>query len=163
MYESFTNIMKMGPFNQVLESIPGFGPDLIKGEESTAKLKKLMTIMDSMSDSELDSREGAKLINKQPSRLVRIAKGSGVLVRDVQELLSQYTKFAAVVKRMGGIKGLFNGGNMAGRNVNPAQMAKLNQQMSKMIDPKIFQHMGGMGGITNIMKQLQNPMNAGRG
>lgn len=30
-------------------------------------------------------------------------------VREVQELLSQYTKFAAMVKKMGGIKGLFKG------------------------------------------------------
>ena len=154
MYEQFTNLMKMGPFNHVLELLPGFGQDFIKGEESTAKLKKLMTIMDSMSDSELDSKEGAKIINKQQSRLVRIAKGAGVLVRDVQELLSQYTKFAAVVKKMGGIKGLFSGGNMT-RNVNPMQMAKLNQQMAKMIDPRLFQQMGGMNGLQSMMKQLQ--------
>jgi len=156
MYEQFTNLMKMGPFNNVLEMLPGFGPDLLgsRGEESTAKLKKLMTIMDSMSDSELDSREGAKLINKQPTRLIRIAKGAGVQVREVQELLSQYTKFAAVVKKMGGIKGLFSGGNNMTRNVNPMQMAKLNQQMAKMIDPRIFQQMGGMNGLTSMMKQL---------
>lgn len=149
MYEQFTNLMKMGPFNHVLELLPGFGPDLIKGEESTAKLKKLMTIMDSMSDTELDSKEGAKLINKQSTRLIRIAKGSGVMVRDVQELLSQYTKFAAVVKKMGGIKGLFSGGNMT-RNVNPMQMAKLNQQMAKMMDPRMFQQMGGMSGLQSM-------------
>lgn len=150
MYEQFTNLMKMGPFNHVLELLPGFGPDLVnKGEESAGKLKKLMTIMDSMSDSELDSKEGAKLINKQQSRLIRIAKGAGVMIRDVQELLSQYTKFAAVVKKMGGIKGLFSGGNTT-RNVNPMQMAKLNHQMAKMLDPRIFQQMGGMSGLQSM-------------
>ena len=30
-------------------------------------------------------------------------------VRDVQELITQYTKFAQMVKKMGGIKGLFKG------------------------------------------------------
>ncbi|KAK4336944.1 hypothetical protein RND71_043516 [Anisodus tanguticus] len=158
MYEQFTNVMKMGPFNNILSMIPGFGPDLLKGAneaESASKLKKLMTIMDSMSDSELDSREGAKLFTKQPTRIVRIARGAGVLQRDVQELLSQYTRFAAVVKKMGGIKGLFRGGDMS-RNVNPMQMAKLNSQMAKMIDPRIFQQMGGMSGLHNMMKQFQN-------
>ena len=29
-----------------------------------------------------------------------------------------------------------------GRNANPAQMAKLNQQMAKMIDPRVLQQMG---------------------
>lgn len=28
------------------------------------------------------------------------------------------------------------------KNVNPAQMAKLNQQMAKMIDPRMLQQMG---------------------
>ena len=29
-----------------------------------------------------------------------------------------------------------------GKNVNPAQMAKLNQQMVKMMDPRVLQQMG---------------------
>ena len=32
-------------------------------------------------------------------------------------------------------------GNMS-KNVNPTQMAKLNQQMAKMIDPRMLQQMG---------------------
>ena len=73
------------------------------------RLKRLMTIMDSMSDKELDSLEGAKLFSKQSSRVQRVARGAGVSSRDVQELLAQYVKFAQMVKRMGGIKGLFKG------------------------------------------------------
>lgn len=59
--------------------------------------------------SELDSPNGAKLFTKQPGRLTRIARGSGVSTREVQELLTQYQKFAQMVKKMGGIKGLFKG------------------------------------------------------
>ena len=66
-----------------------------------------------------------------------------------------------------------------GRNVNPAQMAKLNQQMAKMIDPRVlqqmgmfpnwlnfltvcslylvlFMHAGGMGALQNLMQQVQS-------
>ena len=59
----------------------------------------------------------------------RVAAGAGVLEKEVQELLKQYAKFSQVgilaqkysshqlslvkvVKKMGGIKGLFKGGNM---------------------------------------------------
>lgn len=91
--------------------------------------------------SELDNRDGAKLFTKQQTRITRVAQGSGVTEREVRDLLTQYTKFAAVVKKMGGIKGLFKGGDMA-KNVNPTQMAKLNQSMAKMMDPRVFQHMG---------------------
>lgn len=150
--------------------IPGFSQDFMsKGteQESMARLKRLMTIMDSMNDSglrsfnmfvmiylisyyylicyvfilELDSRDGAKLFSKQPGRIIRVARGSGVTEKEVKDLITQYTKFAAVVKKMGGIKGLFKAGDMA-KNVNPTQMAKLNHQMAKMMDPRVLHQMG---------------------
>lgn len=158
MYEQFTNIMKMGPLNQILSMIPGFGADLLKGAseaESMSRLKRLMTIMDSMSDSELDSKEGSKLFSKQPTRVARVARGSGVRVREVQELLVQYNKFAGVVKKMGGVKGLFKSGDIS-RNVNPNQMAKLNQQMAKMIEPNMLAKLGGTSGLQNFLKQIQS-------
>ena len=44
--------------------------------------------------------------------MTRVANGAGVTEKEVQELLKQYSKFSQVVKKMGGIKGLFKGGNM---------------------------------------------------
>ncbi|CAK9807359.1 Signal recognition particle 54 kDa protein [Anthophora retusa] len=137
MYEQFQNIMKMGPFSQLMGMIPGFSQDFMsKGteQESMARLKRLMTIMDSMNDAELDNRDGAKLFSKQP----------------------------AVVKKMGGIKGLFKAGDMT-KNVNSTQMAKLNHQMAKMMDPRVLQQMGGMSGLQNIIKQLQQGAVGGLG
>ena len=81
-------------------------------QESQAKLKRLMTIMDSMNDRELDDADGAKKFSKEPRRVTRVAAGAGVTEKEVQELLKQYSKFSQVVKKMGGIKGLFKGGNM---------------------------------------------------
>lgn len=145
--------------------IPGFSQDFMsKGsdQESMARIKRLMVMMDSMSDGELDNRDGAKLFSKQPTRMIRVAHGSGVMEREVKELISQYTKFAAVVKKMGGIKGLFKGGDIA-KNVNPTQMAKLNQQMARMIDPRMLQQMGGMNGLQSMMRQLQQGAAGGLG
>lgn len=84
------------------------------------------------------------------------------LEREVKELITQYTKFAAVVKKMGGIKGLFKGGDIA-KNVNPTQLAKLNQQMAKMMDPRVLHQMGGMAGLQNMMRQLQAGAAGGMG
>lgn len=63
MYEQFQNILKMGPFNQLMSMIPGFNDFMTKGheQESTKRLRKLMTIMDSMAEDELDSSEGHRL------------------------------------------------------------------------------------------------------
>merc|ERR1711934_1115485 len=158
MYEQFQNIMKMGPFGQIMGMIPGFSQDFLsKGseQESMARLKMLMTIMDSMNDAELGGKDGAKTFAKEPNRVTRCAQGAGVMEREVNELLKQYTKFAQVVKKMGGIKGLFKGGDMS-KNVNPQQMAQLNQQMARMMDPNVLRQMGGMGGLQNMMRQLQS-------
>ena len=58
---------------------------------------------------ELDNLQGSKLFSRERGRVARVARGSGTSIREVDELLSQYNKFAAMVKKMGGIKGLFKG------------------------------------------------------
>nr|ACO13001.1 Signal recognition particle 54 kDa protein [Lepeophtheirus salmonis] len=156
MYEQFLNVMKMGPFSQILSMVPGFSQSFMaKGSEqqSQARLKKMITIMDSMNEKELDDR-GAKIFIKEPTRVTRIAGGAGVYEGDVQELLKQYRQFEQVVKKMGGIKGLFRGGDMS-KNVNPQQMAQLNNQIAKMMDPSVLRQIGGPNGLQNMLKQLQ--------
>lgn len=89
----------------------------------------------------MDSKEGARIFTKTPERSARVARGSGVNPRDVNELLAQYGKFAQMVKKMGGMKGLFKPGGID-KNVNPSQMAKLNTHMAKMMDPRVLHQMG---------------------
>ncbi|KAF5398698.1 Signal recognition particle 54 kDa protein [Paragonimus heterotremus] len=181
MYEQFQNILKLGSFSQMLSAIPGLGQELLTNDqESHRRLKRLMTIMDSMNDYELDSDEGARLFNRQPGRTLRVARGAGVSQAEVKLLLTQHTKFYMVVKNMGGIKGLFQSGPRGGmgagtgpgtgasgnapsltemaaasRSVSAGQMAKLNQSMAKVLDPRILHQMGGMTGLQNMMRQLQ--------
>ena len=86
-----------------------------------------------MNDAELDGKDGAKTFAKEPNRVTRCAQGAGVMEREVNELLKQYTKFAQVIFSFKGYKGLFKGGDMS-KNVNPQQMAQLNQKIAKMMD-----------------------------
>lgn len=58
---------------------------------------------------ELDSLDGNKLFQKQVERISRVARGAGVMEIEVKDLLTQYAKFAQMVKKMGGMKGLFKG------------------------------------------------------
>ncbi|VDQ00574.1 unnamed protein product [Trichobilharzia regenti] len=118
MYEQFQNILKIGSFSQVLSAIPGLGQDLLANDqESHLRLKRLMTIMDSMNDYELDSDEGGRLFNRQPGRTLRVARGAGVSQAEVKLLLTQHSKFYMVIKKMGGIKGLFQTGPKGGAGV----------------------------------------------
>jgi len=63
--------------------------------------------MDSMSNAELDS--DGKIFIHQPVRIVRVARGSGTTVREVEELLMQHKGFQNMVKKFGGNKNLFKG------------------------------------------------------
>ena len=64
--------------------------------------------MDSMNDGELDNDNVNKTFTKEPSRIVRIAQGAGVMEWEVHELLKQYTKFAQVINIIFTKKDFFN-------------------------------------------------------
>lgn len=166
MYEQFQNILKMGPFNQLMGMIPGFNDFMNKGheQESTKRLRKLMTIMDSMSEDELDNPDGHKLFKNNDDgskRLKRVARGSGSSPREVYELIDQYQKFAQMVKKMGGM-GLFKNGDLS-KNMNTQQMSQINGHMAKMMDPRVLQQMGGMDGLKKMMQQFNQSDGNGRG
>jgi signal recognition particle subunit SRP54 len=136
MYDQFQNIMKMGPLDKVMQMVPGFSnmPQL-QGADGNAKLKAYITIMDSMTDQELDN---AKVLNA--SRIARIARGSGRRIQEVNELLVQYKQFEKII----GTKGL--------KNMNPNNM----RNMANMLPPQVMQRMGGPGAIQQMMRQMQS-------
>src|SRR4051794_23771573 len=70
----------------------------------------------------------------------------GGLIRPQSELM----------KHMGGAKGMLKGMNPHNKNqpVNPQQMAKMNQQLSKMVDPSVLKMAGGMSGMQKMMQQF---------
>lgn len=126
MYEQFQNILNLGPISQVMGMMPGFTSDMFKGTEaeSQARIKRFMTIIESMNVGELDSPD-AKVFALPPNekgphpRVVRIARGSGTSVAEVELLLVQYKNFAAMVKKMGGKNGLFTKRTRPPRAVPP--------------------------------------------
>ncbi|RDA84242.1 hypothetical protein CP532_2122 [Ophiocordyceps camponoti-leonardi (nom. inval.)] len=136
--DQLSNITKMGPLSKMAGMIPGMG-NMMQGmddEEGGAKLKRMIYICDSMTDKELDS--DGKLLVEQPTRMTRIARGSGTSVREVEDLLTQQRMMAGMAKKMGG--------NM--KNMQRAQQAmgggNKAQQLAAM--QKRLQSMGGGGG-----------------
>eukprot|EP00741_Cyanophora_paradoxa_P020412 tig00021254_g19703.t1 len=150
MYEQFQNILKLGPLSKVMSMIPGFGQELItkgKEKESVQRIKNFMTIMDSMTDEELDGQK--QLV---AGRVQRIARGSGRSIREVEELMGEYKRFSKVVEKMKHLK-LGKGGDLKNMARNPANMMR---QMQGMLDPRMLKQMGGAAGLQNMMKQMGN-------
>ncbi|CAG8573808.1 5025_t:CDS:10 [Paraglomus brasilianum] len=149
MYEQFQNISKMGPLSKMMQMMPGMSELNFEGSDELGaqRIKRLMTIMDSMSNAELDS--DGKIFIHQPVRIVRVARGSGTTVREVEELLMQHKGFQNMVKKFGGNKNLFKG---MGQNMDPSKMSpqQIQQKMAAM--NKMLPR--GMPGMNNIMRSM---------
>ena len=108
LYDQMEAMSKMGSLGKLVEMIPGFSqikmPKELLGVQEK-KLEKWKFIMNSCTKKELEDPE---LIS--PSRIDRIARGSGCSIRDVRELLKQYKQGKKMAKMMGSM----GGGSMKG-------------------------------------------------
>ncbi|MRR36197.1 signal recognition particle protein, partial [bacterium] len=102
-------IKKMGSLESILGMIPGVGKAMkqMQGAQPSEKeLKRIEAIIDSMTPGE---RANHQIING--SRRLRIAKGSGTTVQEVNQLLKRFTEAQKVMKQLQkmGPKGLMRG------------------------------------------------------
>jgi signal recognition particle subunit SRP54 len=104
--EQLHQIKKMGPLEDILGMIPGLGK--LKGVKALRpderQLIRLEAIVCSMTTEE---RRNPRIINGR--RRLRIAKGSGTTVQDVNRLLKQFAMTRKMIKQFGrrGGKGAF--------------------------------------------------------
>jgi len=113
-------VKKMGPLSQLLEMIPGMGKALsdpaVKEALEGDQMKHTEAIILSMT---MEERRNPDLING--SRKKRIARGSGLTVQDINQLLISFKQSQKMMKQvmgmqkgMGGRKGLRGLGGMGG-------------------------------------------------
>jgi signal recognition particle subunit SRP54 len=95
-------MQKMGPLKNVLGMLPGVNPAMLQAAKlDDKKLKHVEAIVLSMTPKE---RSNPDLINGQ--RRLRIAKGSGRTVQEVNTLLSQFKQMQKVMKTVGKTGGM---------------------------------------------------------
>ncbi len=100
LYKQIESVKKMGPLNKVLSLVPGLGSLNVPKEMlemQDAKLDKWRHIFNSMTKQELEDPSVIDL-----SRMERIAKGAGVSVSDVREILKYYKQSKKVIKMFKG-------------------------------------------------------------
>jgi len=156
MREQFQNLLKLGPLSKVMSMIPGLSSVMGKGQEqeSVDRIKRFMTIMDSMTANELDGDN--TVFNKQPARVGRIARGAGVSIRQVHEVLETFKPFQKVARKMSsmGAAGLDRVTKAGPHGRMPGQVGA--RQLSSMFTPQMIQKMGGLGNIQNMMKKMSS-------
>lgn len=121
--EDFKNqlqqIKKMGSLESIMGLIPGMGKMMkqMPGAQTSEKeLKRIEAIIDSMT---LLERANHSIING--SRRLRIAKGSGTTVQEVNQLLKRFVEAQKVVKQLQklGPKGMLRGMGKLGKGMLP--------------------------------------------
>lgn len=160
MYEQLQYVTKLGSLQQVMSMIPGMNSEMLpQGYEKSGvqRIKRFMTMMDSMTDDELDCKKGVAL-DKDLSRVIRVARGSGVHPMAVAELLHEHKRFEKMVGKMGKAGLMKESGDMANLNRNPKQVM---QKLQTCVDPMMLQQMGGAQNMFNLMKQMENMDDAG--
>ena len=106
--EQLQQIKKMGSIEQILSMIPGMGkmklPANLQGSEK--ELVRVEAIIRSMTREE---RRNPGILNG--SRRLRISKGSGTSVQDVNQLLKQYLQTKKMIRQFkkGGMRGFAKG------------------------------------------------------
>ncbi|MEO0560933.1 MAG: signal recognition particle protein, partial [Chloroflexota bacterium] len=110
--EQLQKLRQMGPITQLMGMIPGMSKlqQQIDPKDAEDRLKKVEALIQSMT---VEERTNPKVINS--SRKRRIANGSGMKTRDVNELMKQYRVMRKMMKDlqkfgMDGIPGLGGGG-----------------------------------------------------
>ncbi len=110
--DQLQTIKKMGSMDSLLKLIPGAGKALKQAKEMQLpdqEMKRIEAIINSMTIKE---RRNHKIING--SRRLRISRGSGTTVQDVNQLLKRFTEAQKMMKKMQqmgpkGLKGLLGG------------------------------------------------------
>jgi len=123
--EQVRSMNSLGGLDKIKSMIPGFGAAKIPEnalENQEAKLKKWEHIIKSMTPYE---KENPEILEKQTSRIGRIAKGAGVNNSDIRSLIKQYKLLNEMLKSTRGLGDMSNG-------FNQKQMQKLAKKFGKM-------------------------------
>jgi signal recognition particle subunit SRP54 len=88
-YEQLKAAKKMGPLGDVFSMLGAADVPKEMVQQSEEKLKKFESMINSMTRSE---KKDASLLKKNPTRISRVAKGSGCSEKEVREFLSQFEK-----------------------------------------------------------------------
>ena len=100
--EQFKQIKKLGSFSQIISMLPGVDKkmlDQVDTEETAKRMVHIEAIIQSMT---MEERRKPSIIGA--NRKIRIAKGSGTRVQDVNQLLKQFAQMQKMMKQLSGAR-----------------------------------------------------------
>ena len=95
--EQLKQIKKLGSFSQILGMMPGMDRKMLEQVDTEENAKRMLHIEAIIQSMTLEERRNPKIIGA--NRKIRIAKGSGTRVQDVNQLLKQFADMQKVMKQ----------------------------------------------------------------
>ncbi|MDP4039073.1 MAG: signal recognition particle receptor subunit alpha [Candidatus Pacearchaeota archaeon] len=95
----------LGSMDKILSVLPGMGKvkEKISSEQLETQQKKMKNYKNAISSMTKEEIENPEILEKQTSRLSRIAKGSGTSTTDVRNLIKQYKMLNEMIKSQSGL------------------------------------------------------------
>jgi signal recognition particle subunit SRP54 len=116
LYSQLDQMNKMGSMDKLIGMVPGMSAAKVPKNvlaKQEVKMKHWKNAISSMTEEEIENPE---VLEKQTSRIKRIAEGSGTTTTEIRELLKQYK----MLKEMMGMQS-----GLAEGNVDPKMMQKM--------------------------------------
>ena len=137
-------IKQMGPLKDLFDKLPFFPEGMPEGVNFDDKeLVKAEAIVSSMTKQE---RVQTELFKKQPTRLVRVAKGSGRSEREVAELIERFMMMRNMMGNIGQSAGMLS------KIPGMKQLAGM-KRMREAVRMGGLENLPGMGGMADELLQ----------
>jgi signal recognition particle subunit SRP54 len=137
-------IKQLGPLKDIFEKLPFFPDGMPEGANlDDRELVKAEAIVSSMTKQE---RVETDLFKKQPTRLVRVAKGSGRSEREVAELIERFSFMRGMMGNIGQSAGMLS------KIPGMKQLAGM-KRMREAVRMGGLDNLPGMGGMADELLQ----------
>ncbi|KAK8828517.1 hypothetical protein WA577_000004 [Blastocystis sp. JDR] len=150
--EQLQAITKMGSLDRMVSMIPGLQNMVPQGagKEGAESIKRMMTLMNSMTDAELDGE-----VEFTDKRLRRACIGAGLKPEEGAAFMQMYKSMEGMIGKIGKSPLMNDEKMMQQMKRNPQAVMK---QLQGAMNPQMLKQMGGMQNMMSMMKGMNiNP------
>ncbi|KAH0793299.1 SRP54-type protein [Histomonas meleagridis] len=163
MYQQYQTVLEMGDLSALIDTMgmKQYMPREISSRDMSDNVKRMLYVMDSMTDEEMEN----PILLREENRKKRIARGCGMPLVFVQYVIEEQKRFAKMFSKMS--KPMLEQLIQMDQNPNSLNERSIKQtlgSMSRAMDPKMLQQLGGVTGLSNLMKKSMaaSKMNTGK-
>ncbi|MBS3089703.1 signal recognition particle receptor subunit alpha [Candidatus Pacearchaeota archaeon] len=124
LQQQLESMESLGSMDKIIGMIPGLGKAKIPDEAMAMQQKKAKNWKHAISSMTKEEIENPEVIEKQTSRLQRIAKGSGTTTSDIRALIKQYKMLKEMIKSQA---------SLSGETLNQKTMMKFAKKFAKKV------------------------------